>query len=515
MKTGNIHIAVYSVAVILIVFLVTTFSHNFAGEIENKDEITGQASLCASHQLSVGDCFMCNPALREPGRLWCKEHDRYEDRCFICHPELKDEKRLWCSEHNLYEDECIFCHPELKKKQAGDDKETAGGGDLQCMEHGVLEKECGICHPELADGLKPGEGLKIRFESPSSAKKAGIELSSPVRGEGLSDRSLLCRVTYNQNRFARVTPLAEGIIQNVPVDVGDMVAAGQVLVEVMCPEIAEAKSRYLMAIADRSLKEKTFERKKELRDEKIASKRDFELAATEYELAKSTTAAAYQRLANYGFGREQIAQIDATQSTSSLMQILSPFSGTLIDRQAVVGEAVKIGDTIFMIADLSTMWLELSIPEDYINHVSVGDSVEATFETMSEKRIQGEVTWVSTGIDEQTRMLKGRAVVPNPDRTLKHGMFGQADVASKHLVAGLYVPIESLHRLGPERSGYVFTREADDLFEVRRVNTGAKKGKYVEILAGLRPEDQVVTAHSFTVKSEFLKARLGAGCVDD
>ncbi len=65
-----------------------------------------------------GKCFMCNPDMREKGRLWCAEHKRYEDRCFICHPELEEKGRLWCREHSLYEDECFLCHPEiLDKKQ--------------------------------------------------------------------------------------------------------------------------------------------------------------------------------------------------------------------------------------------------------------------------------------------------------------------------------------------------------------------------------------------------------------
>lgn len=514
-----------SMMAVLIALLATACDRKSPEKTENNVEVAEEGAFCAAHQLPVSDCFMCDPALRDPGRLWCKEHDRYEDRCFICHPELKEEGRLWCKEHNLYEDECIFCHPELKKKQAAAHKETTsadGHGsldavniDLQCVEHGVLEKECGICHPELADALQPGQSLKIRFESPESAKKAGIGLTNPVPGKGLSDLSLLCQVTYNQNEFARITPLASGIIQRVLADVGDTVSKGEVLVEILSPEIAKAKSEYLIALANEALKQTVFERKQELLDEKIASQGDYDMAATEFELAKSTAAAAYQQLLNYGFSKDEIAWIEETHSTTSMLRVLAPFSGTLIDRHAVVGETVEPGDVAFTIADLSSMWLELSIPEDRIALVSVGDSVEASFDVLPGTRIYGKLTWVSAGIDEQTRMLKSRAVVPNPDMKLKHGMFGQVRVASRRLTTGLYVPVESLHRFGPERSEFVFTKVADDLFEVRRVDMGAKNGKYVEILNGLLPEDQVVAAHSFTVKSEFLKARLGAGCVDE
>ena len=72
-------------------------------------------AVCKAHKAPTSQCFICDPKLREKGRLWCNEHDRYEDRCWICHPEAQDKKRLFCNEHSLYEDECFLCHPELKK----------------------------------------------------------------------------------------------------------------------------------------------------------------------------------------------------------------------------------------------------------------------------------------------------------------------------------------------------------------------------------------------------------------
>jgi cobalt-zinc-cadmium efflux system membrane fusion protein len=357
--------------------------------------------------------------------------------------------------------------------------------------------------------------LKIRFESPESAVKAGVGFTKPLPGKQLSELTFLCRVTYNQNRFARITPLAPGVVQRVLADVGDNVAKGQALVEINSPEIAKAKSEYLVALANEALQEATFKRKKDLLMEKITSQKDFEQTRTEYELAKNTTAAAYQQLLNYGFDSDEIARFAASRSTSSALRILAPFSGTLIDRDVVVGEAVEPGSITFTLADLSSMWLELSIPEDRIALLAVGDSVETTFEVFPEVRIPGRLTWLAAGIDERTRMLKGRAVVSNPGNRLKHGMFGQVRIMPERSLAGLYVPAESLHRFGPNRAGFVFTKVTDDLFEVRRVDVGGRNGEHVEILAGLLPEDQVVTAHSFTVKSEFLKARLGAGCVDE
>lgn len=75
------------------------------------------------HKAQKSECFICDPKLRDKGRMWCNEHERYEDRCWICHPELQDKKRMFCNAHSLYEDECFLCHPELKKKQ---DKPSGG-----------------------------------------------------------------------------------------------------------------------------------------------------------------------------------------------------------------------------------------------------------------------------------------------------------------------------------------------------------------------------------------------------
>ncbi|KAA3656781.1 MAG: HlyD family efflux transporter periplasmic adaptor subunit, partial [Calditrichaeota bacterium] len=375
--------------VVIVGLLASACANKSVEEYATKNEVTNQSQRCKSHQLSTSACFMCDPALRDPDRLWCSEHDRYEDRCFLCHPELKDENRLWCEEHNLYEDECIFCHPDLKKKKAGQ-TETAdapGNLDLQCLEHDLPEKECGICHPGLADALQPGESLKIRFASSESAKKAGIGFIKPTQRNGLTDLSFLCQVMYNHNQFARITPRATGVIQNVLVDVGDTVSRGDVLLEILSPEIAKAKSEYLIAHANEALKQSAFQRKQELIKQHITSKGDFDMAATAYELAKTTTAAAYQQLRNYGFSKNEITKIRDNRSTTSTLRVRAPFFGTLIDRDAVVGESVAPGNMTFTIADLSSMWLELSIPEDRSAHVAIGDSVEAAFDVLPDTRI--------------------------------------------------------------------------------------------------------------------------------
>jgi cobalt-zinc-cadmium efflux system membrane fusion protein len=483
-----------------------------------------QDALCTTHQLPVGQCFFCNPALREPGRLWCEEHKRYEDRCFICHPELEDADRLWCEEHKLYEDECFFCHPDLRNPQdESEGKETAispetktkslSSGKLQCKEHGVPEEECGICHPALLDNLLPGQGLKVRLKSSESAVKAGVKTAIPIAGSSLANLVFMSRITYNHNQLARITPLAGGVVKRVLADLGDVVSKGQVLVEIVSPDIAKIKSDYLSALANKALKELVFKREKDLVKKKISSQQEYEQALAEYQVAKNTTMMTHQQLLNYGLTEEQIRKVVEMRSTSSHLPILAPFPGTLIERNAVIGEVVKPGDVLFTLADISTMWLELTVPEDRLSFLKVGDLVEATFDALPKVSVRGRLIWLASSIDEQSRMMKAHASVLNPNSLLKHGMFGKVRILPEHTVNGLRVPADTIHHV--DGKAFVFVKLSNDLYEIRRVSLGGKENNHIEIVEGVTPQTEVVVTHSFTLKSEFLKSRLGAGCVDE
>ncbi len=427
------------------------------------------------------------------------KHQKEEDKQYS--------KRLWCNEHGVYEDECLICHPEL-----GSDISSDLSTDLQCGEHRVPESECGICHPELSNSLNFGQGLKIRLESPESAVKAGIITNVLSKGESIPKFTVLSRVIYNQNRFAHITSLVSGIVQKVLVDVGAFVPEGEVLVEIASPDVAKIKAEYLTALTNEKLKKLVFERVKRLFNKKVASQYEYQKARAEYEIAKNNTNTTHQQLLNFVLAEDEIQDIEETQTSTSILPIRASFSGTIIDRHAVVGEFVKPGVVIFSLVDLSTMWLELSIPENILLFFKVGDKIEASFKEYSIKKSQGSITWLASNIDEESRMLKGRAVVKNPDAFLKHGMFGKVQLLSQNYSKKFNVPVKSVQRL--DGRDFVFIKLSVDLFEARRVETGESDKENVEILQGLSPLDELVVDGSFTLKSEFLKSRFGEGCAD-
>jgi cobalt-zinc-cadmium efflux system membrane fusion protein len=376
-----------------------------------------------------------------------------------------------------------------------------------------LESECGICHPELAESLTPGSGLKVRLESDSSADKAGIELARPAVAGDMPDATVLARVSYDLNHFARVTPLAGGVLRRVVADVGQLVSKNAHLATLSSSEIARLKSQHLFARAEEQLKLTIFKREQKLMAQQVSAQQELEQARAEYEIARTRVATTRQQLLNFGLSEEAIVLLEETGIASSDLKILAPFSGTIVERHAVPGEAVMPGDALFKIADLSSMWLELSLPEDQLSLFAVNQILLATFASQPGLEVSGALTWIGSSVDEESRMVKARAVVANRDRRLRHGMFAEARLRNEQAPTGLTVPAGAVQQI--DGHPFVFVRLASDLFELRRVVLGMTAGARAAITAGLTMQDEIVVSHSFTLKSELLKSRLGAGCVDE
>lgn len=494
------------------------------GAAKNVDKVASSAATLGStahtHDNPSEACFICDPSKREKGRLWCKEHARYEDRCWPCHPDLEDKSRMFCKEHALYEDECFLCHPELRSD--GDSAQRgptemngaeARSSVLFCNEHNVPEIECGICQPDLAASLEPGGNLKVRFPSVDAADKAGIRTQRPGFLRSAPAIKVFCNAQYNLNAMAKVTPLVGGVIHEVRHDIGERVNEGDTLVVLLSAEVASAKSAYLASIVESEIRRQTFERERRLKEQNISAEREFLHAEAAYRTARLARGNLKQKLLNLGMTGDEIVRVENEKDTSADLEIRAPFAGTLVERAAVVGEAIEMGHALFTVVDLSTRWLALSIPLDRINEVRLGQNVEAHFPEMSAVTYTGPVTWMDTSVDSRTRMVRARAVITDPAALLKTGLFGEARILTADARSVAIVPREAVQR--HQGGAFVFVQNEPDLFSLRRVALGEIQGEGIVVMAGLALNDSVVTDGSFIVMSEFLKSRLGAGCVDE
>ena len=480
-------------------------------ESAGQTEVDG--ATCVAHGSPVELCFICDADLRDKGRLWCGEHDRYEDRCWLCHPELEEEDRLWCGEHSLYEDECFLCHPELLEEPSEADTSEAVGSGLMCNEHGVPEQECGICHPELLASNPSGPNLLVRLSSSESAAKAGVVVETPGIQSMADGVSCLAEFAFNQNKLMRITSLARGVVKSVDVDLGSRVRKGDLLATVSSATIGEAQGAYLRAMAERDLREAALERQRSLLAEQIASEEDYQEAAAAHHVSMSDVRQAHQWLVTLAFDELQIQALASQRSTPGVLELRAPFDGEVVARSAVQGAVVEEADVLFTLTDTSVLWATVNIPESQVSRVSVGQSVELTVESLPGRSFTGTLTWISPQVDDRTRMVQGRVEVPNAGGHLKSQMFARARIATEHADNVVVVPLSAVQNVTGTQ--VIFVKFLDDLFEARPVTLGVKHDGQVEIIAGLRANEPVVVAGGFALKSQLLASRLGAGCVDD
>jgi cobalt-zinc-cadmium efflux system membrane fusion protein len=345
-----------------------------------------------------------------------------------------------------------------------------------------------------------------------SAVKAGILSQQPERSLNTPGPQVLCESQYNGNRITRVTPLADGIVQHVSFDVGDRVLSGDVLAELHSAEAAQAKSAYLSTRVVLEIKKEARTREEKLLHGSISAKKDYLKAESEFRVARLAANNARHKLMNLGLDAEAIAEIERTEDGSASLEIHAPFDGTLIERVAVTGQYVESGTALFTLADLSTRWLILSLPSDRLTEIRVGMPVVARFEELPGEAILGTLVWIDTAVDKRTRLVRARAVVSNGADRVRSGMFGQAKIITHAVRPGLLVPRDAIQH--HEQRSYVFVRKDRDLFALRHVTLGDASKSKVEVLSGLHPDEAVVSS-GFLVMSEFLKSRLGAGCVHE
>jgi membrane fusion protein, heavy metal efflux system len=393
--------------------------------------------------------------------------------------------------------------PETNAGHAGDNLGSATGpkpasAAKVCTEHGLPEAECGICHPELAAKLKPGEGSKIRLPAADSASIVGVEMAQASVGSISESIECYAELAFNQNRLAQIAAPVSGILQSVDVDLGAKVEEKQTLAKIWSAAIAEA-------VAKAVLSHQTIERERKLRAERVSSEKDLQQAEAEHR-------AACQQLRTQGFTEEQIDLLGQRPQEQVLMEVRAPFAGEIVERSAVRGALVEAGKSLFTLADRSTMWAMLNIPESALARVKVGQSVELRVDALPGQIFKGKLTWIAAEVDERSRMAHARAEVPNPDGVLRAKMFAKARILARTTEGAVLLPASAICTL--EGKPFVFVKLADDLFEARAIALGVKSDGQLEVLAGLKPSETVVVNHGFAIKSQWLSSRMGAGCAD-
>ncbi|MGH7228829.1 MAG: efflux RND transporter periplasmic adaptor subunit [Nitrospiraceae bacterium] len=335
--------------------------------------------------------------------------------------------------------------------------------------------------------------------------RAGIVVQPVTRGEFRTSRDFPGTVEPNQHALAKITTLVRGRVVDAYADLGQEAKAGDLLAILYSGELGMAQSAYLKAKAKLHVAERAYKRAKSLLEEKViglaeALRREGEMISVRAEKRE-----AQDRLQLLGMSDEEIRRLDRQQKILSYVPIVAPFDGRVIARNLTKGEVVETNEKLFVVADLSEVWVTANIPEKDIPyiHQDQGQTVEVRVSAYPDKVFHGKITYVGDVLDPATRTMRLRLELPNPDRRLKPEMFATIRIYSKLKTNVLLVP-ETAVQQDRDRK-FVFVQRDSGTYEVRGVKIGESNGNMSMVLDGLSEGDPVVTKGAFILKSELLR----------
>jgi len=299
-----------------------------------------------------------------------------------------------------------------------------------------------------------------------------------------------------------VTPMVAGRIDEVHVSLGDSVKANQALATMRSVALGEARSAVANARAGVEVARANFVRQEELKREGIGAQRAYLEAQGELRSSESDLSAATERLHVYG-GRK---------GAGSTTTIRSPLNGIVIGRHATAGEVVSDGSSLFMVSDLSRVWVVGRVYEQDVAAARIGAAAVVSLQAYPGKEWPGEVSYVSHTLDTHTRTLDIRVELDNPDGTLRPGLFGRISLSPEGDDAEQVpvIPQSAVQRVDGRTLVFVATEEPG-VFRPTFVTLSARARDKVEVREGLAVGDQVVVSGAFTLKSELLRGELSEG----
>jgi cobalt-zinc-cadmium efflux system membrane fusion protein len=267
-----------------------------------------------------------------------------------------------CKEHGVLEAVCTKCNPKLVPV-------FQAKGDW-CAEHGFPESFCPICHPErggrpaeavsASDGA-PADGTKVRFKTTETAPLAGIQTVTVEQRPGGARLSALARLAFDATKRAEINARAAGVVREINADIGARVQAGDTLAVIESAAVGADQSRVRAAESRVRAAEATYEREQKLVETGVSSRRDALSAHTDLDAARAELESL----------RASLGMVGGTGG-SGRYTLRAPLAGVVIRRQASIGRLVDPEELLFEVADTSTMWAEIDVPEREAARVEIG-----------------------------------------------------------------------------------------------------------------------------------------------
>ena len=294
-------------------------------------------------------------------------------------------------------------------------------------------------------------------------------ISQPVMVPGV--------VEHDERKISVISLRTEAFVEQVAdVTTGAPIKAGQPLVTLYAKEFATAGAQYAADLSNGG---------------------------------KAKASGSLQRLLNLGVPAAMIAEIETTGKPPLSVTLMAPQGGVVLERMAVDGMMAEAGETLFRIADTSTVWIIADVPEYELASVQRGAAATVRFRSLPGRAFSGKVDQIYPEIQTETRTAKIRIELPNPDGAMIAHMYADVEIAAGGTTAVVTVPDSAVIDSGDRQ--VVIVDLGEGRFEPRDVQIGQRGAGMVEISTGVAEGERVVVSANFLIDAESnLKAALSA-----
>lgn len=317
---------------------------------------------------------------------------------------------------------------------------------------------------------------------PVVAQNIGVRTAVARRTSITREIRAVARVDFDEEGMARLHSKVEGWIEELRVDkTGEYVDKDDILLSIYSPKLVSTQQEYLLALNNlQVLKSSPFDDIRRGAEELVESSRE--------------------RLQLFDVPEHQIRELEQTREIQKNLHIHTPVLGTVISIGARAGQYVTPKTELYMIVDLSTVWVYADIYEYELPWVQVGDEVEMSLAGIPGRTFTGELDYIYPYAESRTRSIKVRLTFDNPELLLKPEMFAEVVIKSDRHVDAVVIPAEAVIRSG--KSERVFVVRAPGKFEPVIVKLGIQSSGQVAVLEGIEDGDEVVVSGQFLVDSE-------------
>ena len=337
--------------------------------------------------------------------------------------------------------------------------------------------------PVYAEDSQPKESKAgtVRID-PTVVQNIGVRTTVAQRATLSRNIRTIGRVTYDEQRVARLHPKYEGWVEKLFIDkTGDWVRKGDMLMSIYSPQLVATQEEYLLALNSAA----------KLKDSPFSDVRDG---------AESLLHSTKERLQLLDVPVHQIDQLKAERKVMKATHIHSPFDGIVMNIGAREGERITPETELYMITDLSRVWVIVDIYEDDLPWVRKDDTAKMQVAGIPGRVFSGKVAYIYPYLEAKTRTIKIRLEFDNADFALKQDMFANVEVLASRQVDAVTVPVESIVRTGTQEQ--VFVQRAPGRYEPRMVTVGVSANGQTQIVSGLEAGEVVVTSSQFLIDSE-------------